>query len=88
MRDIELLVENKNQSYGDSVGKCAKFLRIVCPDGIPTNIYHRAHILIRCIDKICRLFSPTIKKHEAEDAWRDIAGYAWKGIQLEQDTEH
>lgn len=85
MTDLDLMVERKNESYGDSIGKSADILGIVCPGGIVPSIYHRAHILIRCLDKICRLFSPTIKEHEAIDAWRDLAGYAWKAIQLEEE---
>ena len=86
-QDLELLIERKNASYGDSIGKSARVLGIICPDGIPTKIYHRAHVLIRCIDKICRLFSPTINREDAIDAWRDIAGYAWKAIQLEEEQK-
>jgi len=86
-RDVELLVESKNASYGNSIGKSADILRTLCPDGIPVGVFHRAHVLIRMLDKICRLFSPTIKKHEADDAWRDIAGYAYKGLQLEEEYD-
>lgn len=87
IRDLETLIERKNASYGDSIGKSAEVLRIISPSGVPASIYHRAHILIRIIDKVCRLFSPTIGREDAIDAWKDIAGYAWKAIQLEEEHD-
>lgn len=85
LQDVELLVARKNESYGNSIGKSASLLGILCPAGINPNIYHRIHIVIRLLDKVSRLVSATLRKEEALDAWTDIAGYAIKARQLEED---
>lgn len=81
--DIEEMVERKNASYGNSIGKSSDLLRTLCPDGIPVTIFHRAHVLIRVLDKVSRLFSPNINYLQAMDAWNDIQGYCVKARQLE-----
>lgn len=86
-QDLDLMIARKNASYGDSVGKSAQMLAVVCPNGIPSKIFHRAHLLIRIMDKVCRLFSPTITTNEAIDAWKDIAGYSRLAIGLEERQE-
>jgi len=71
---ITNLVREKNSGYGNAANKTADILKILYPNGISTKDYHDALLLLRVLDKICR-----IANGQLEDSWRDIAGYGILG---------
>ena len=73
--DVAVIVEEKNKEYDSAFEKVSKILFILFPNGIPTNKYHDAAILIRVLDKVCRIAN-TNDKGVKKDAWLDICGYA------------
>ena len=72
--DVVVVVEEKNREYGSAFQKVSEILSILFPNGIPTNKYHDVAILIRVLDKICRIASAN-DKNVKKDAWLDICGY-------------
>ncbi len=68
------LVEDKKRLYGDSVLRVARIMAVLYPDGVHFEQYKTAFVLVRLLDKVCRLSSPTLD--DPEDQWEDIAGYA------------
>lgn len=74
------LVEVKSEAYGDSVGKCGDYLRLLYPDGIPPEKYGDALLLARDFDKNMRIAND---KHAfGENPYIDKAGYALRGVRL------
>lgn len=65
------LLEEKNASYGDSIGTSAQAFKLLYPEGIKPEQYGNVLILIRIWDKMKR-----IAAGHSEDSWQDIAGYA------------
>jgi len=79
-RRIGRLVGEKQEQYGKAHEKVEKMLEILFPDGIYPP-YHGVSILIRMLDKVCRIAAGN--KGE-ENAWEDIAGYAILKITIDQ----
>ena len=74
--EVIALVRAKNTSYGDSIGRSARMLTLLFPDGIHPDLYDRLHFIVRMLDKLCRLSSLELSQKAEEDAWSDLAGYA------------
>ena len=53
--EIGQLVEKKNQAYGDAAAKTAGILGILYPNGIPVDKYPDALLVVRVLDKLCRI---------------------------------
>jgi len=73
-RDVAGMVREKNRGYGGALQKVSRTLSILFPNGVPTSKYHDVAILIRVLDKICRIASAN-DKDVKKDAWLDITGY-------------
>ena len=73
-RDVVSIVKEKNREYGSAFQKVSHILSILFPNGIPTNKYHDVAILVRVLDKVCRIASAN-DKDVKKDAWLDITGY-------------
>jgi len=73
-RDVASMVKEKNREYGGAFQKVSHILSILFPNGIPTSKYHDVAILVRVLDKICRIASAN-DKDVKKDAWLDIVGY-------------
>ena len=73
-RDVVSIVKEKNREYGSAFQKVSHILSILFPNGIPTNKYHDVAILVRVLDKVCRIASAN-DKDVKKDAWLDIVGY-------------
>lgn len=58
---ITSLVEEKNSAYGSAVNKTADILKILYPDGISIKDYHDALLVVRVLDKICRIGNSKIR---------------------------
>jgi len=72
--DVASIVKEKNREYGSAFQKVSHILSILFPNGIPTNKYHDVAILIRVLDKVCRIASAN-DKDVKKDAWLDLTGY-------------
>ena len=72
--DVVSIVKEKNKEYGSAFQKVSEILTILFPNGIPTNKYHDVAILIRVLDKVCRIASAN-DKDVKKDAWLDLTGY-------------
>lgn len=84
-RSIGKLVDEKNQSYGNSFAKSGDVFRIWYPDGIRPDQYDDMLLLVRILDKQFRI--ATQKEAFAESPWKDIAGYGICGFSMIPDAE-
>lgn len=77
--EIKETLEFKNREYGDTPLKTQKILEVLYPSGIPTSAYQDVLLLVRILDKLCRIANGcgSIGKH---DAYLDIAGYGVLGV--------
>jgi hypothetical protein len=74
---LEVLVCEKNASYGNSVEVSAVIMEELYPEGIPTAKYRDALLVLRIIDKLCRIANA--KEAFKENPFLDIAGYGVRG---------
>jgi len=84
--EIGQLVAKKNQAYGDAAAKTAGILEHLYPNGIPVEKYPDALLIIRALDKFCRIADGDKKAFE-ENPWRDVAGYGLLGTMKDQKME-
>jgi hypothetical protein len=73
-KKIGSLIQEKQESYGDSFHKSGEVMKQLFPKGIPPESYVDALALVRIIDKLFRL--ATDPNYNGENSWGDIAGYA------------
>jgi len=74
---VGALVEDKQRAYGDSFGKSGAALKVLYPEGIPTEKLDDALTIVRILDKLFRIASqPAGEDLMGESPWQDIAGYA------------
>jgi hypothetical protein len=74
--NIADLVHTKGLAYGHSADKTGRILAIMYPNGIPVEVYADAQLIVRILDKLCRITNGT-NGAMGEDAWTDIAGYCF-----------
>lgn len=77
-KDIGLLVEQKQEAYGDSFSKSEEIIKVLYPNGVKPENYRDLLTITRIIDKLFRI--ATRKDAFGESPYRDIAGYALLGI--------
>lgn len=75
--EIGELVESRAEQYGDSLGKCATIMRALYPDGISLEQMDYAGLVLRIVDKLCR-----VSNGHLPDSFADVAGYALRGEEL------
>lgn len=75
--EIAVLVNEKDQQYGDSFGRVNDLMAILYPLGITVGQYPDALFMVRVLDKLCRI---STGKADPEDPDRDIIGYCLKRI--------
>lgn len=68
------VLTEKNASYGDATTVTASIAKLLWSEGIPVSQLDEALVVIRMLDKLCRIAKGT--KFANEDAWLDLAGYA------------
>ena len=73
-------VAKKNQQYGNSWEKSAAIMMILYPKGIMPNRYHDSLLVVRILDKLCRI--ATNEQGDIENPFEDIAGYGMLGSYL------
>jgi len=81
-RRIGKLVAEKKAAYGDSIERSRGIMKILYPDGVPPEKFDDALIMLRVIDKQCRI--STDKDAFGESPWSDIIGYALRALNLVQ----
>jgi len=74
---IGQIVDEKQAAYGDSFHKCADFLRLLYPAGVPPDKYQDMLCLVRIFDKQMRI--ATDAGAFGESPYSDIAGYGLLG---------
>jgi len=76
---ITKLVIEKNLAYGDAVNKVTDIVKILFPDGISPDQYKDMLLLVRDLDKTCRIANGDPTAFD-ENPWQDKAGYAICGM--------
>lgn len=84
-KDIGKLVDEKQAQYGDAISATGEIMEILFPDGIPKEKLKDALLILRILDKICRLSRGN--GEGGESPFRDISGYGLLGINLHELTE-
>lgn len=83
--DLGRLVDQKNIAYGgNSMPQIADVLNLMYPWGIRDAQMLDATAMVRIFDKLFRIARGD-KKAFSENPWQDIAGYALRMIQIEED---
>lgn len=77
--DISQLVEEKQDAYGNAFERTAQILSILYPNGIGVEQLQDAALLVRVLDKICRIAHDN--ETMGESPWRDICGYSLLALQ-------
>jgi hypothetical protein len=76
-REIGKLVAKKNLAYGNSFEESGKILKILYPEGIPSDQYDEMLGIVRVIDKLFRLVNNKFAFDESP--WDDVVGYGILG---------
>lgn len=79
--DIGLLVQEKNDAYGNSFIESGKIMQILYPNGISTEQMTDALLVVRILDKLARIAHQ--KNAFNESPFRDIAGYGLCGLSIQ-----
>jgi hypothetical protein len=79
--EITKLVVEKNQAYGDAINKVHDVIKILFPKGIKPEKYMDMLLLVRDLDKTCRIADGDPAAFD-ENPWKDKAGYGICGMAL------
>ena len=79
---IGQLVDEKNQAYGNSFDDCGQFLKLLYPNGIPTDKFGDMLCIVRIFDKLKRI--ATKKDAFGESPYGDIVGYGLLGLEKDE----
>ena len=82
---IGALVDSKQAQYGDAVSASHKVMLELFPQGVPVDKLGDMLLIVRIIDKLCRLTRGN--GEGGEDAWADIAGYGLLGMRHREQVE-
>ena len=89
--DAARLLREKALNYGPSFKVVAEIMKLLYPSGVPVTTYGDVSLIIRCMDKVCRMaFSQREGEDvwadcvDQEDPWRDIMGYAILALESHQ----
>ena len=85
-QEIGKLVDEKQESYGDSFGKSGDVLRIFYPNGIRPDQYDDMLAVTRIIDKQFRIANN--KDAFGESPFKDICGYGGLGAKRHEDLKN
>lgn len=80
--ELSQLVEQKQDAYGNAFERTAQMLHILYPEGIGVDQLHDAALLVRVLDKICRIAHDN--ENMGESPWRDIAGYSLLALEHQE----
>ena len=82
---IGALVDSKQAQYGDAVSASHKVMLELFPQGVPVDKLGDMLLIVRILDKLCRLTRGN--GEGGEDAWADIAGYGLLGMRHREQVE-
>lgn len=78
-KEITETVVEKNEAYGDAINKVATIMLTLFPEGIDTHQYMDMLLLVRDLDKTCRIADGDPAAFD-ENPWKDKAGYGICGM--------
>ena len=83
--ELALLLEEKQQAYGDAFGSMEAIFKILYPNGIQPYQYSDLLTVVRMLDKVFRIANmpPEGKDIMGEEPYKDIAGYALLALERE-----
>lgn len=81
-KQIGIVVQEKNDAYGDSFNQSGKVMRILYPLGIKPEQMDDALAVVRIVDKLFRI--ATNGTAFGESPFMDIAGYGVLGAERHQ----
>ena len=84
--EVTNIVIEKNLAYGNAIRKVCDIMTILFPEGIRPDQYEDVLLLVRDLDKTCRIADGD-KAAFGENPWRDKAGYALCGVANGKATE-
>jgi len=84
-RQIGMIVAEKNIAYGDAVTVTTEILKKLYPDGITPKQYQDVFLVVRIVDKLCRIANK--KGAFDESPFMDIAGYGILGVDYDQQKD-
>jgi len=91
-RRLSAIVSAKNHQYGDSAQRAGAIIATLFPDGIRPSQYEDVLLMVRVVDKLCRLsVARDGVDRGGESPWTDIAGYAligWQGWERKNGERH
>lgn len=76
--ELGSLVDKKNKAYGNAFIACGDFLKLIYPNGIDSDQYTDALLLVRIFDKMMRIGNQ--KNAFDESPYGDITGYGLLGL--------
>jgi hypothetical protein len=82
-QEITGLVVEKNKAYGSAINKVHAMMMVLYPNGIPVSKYMDMLIMVRSMDKLCRIADGDPSAF-GENPWRDVAGYGIIGMAVHQ----
>lgn len=82
-KEIGEITAEKNEAYGDAATGVAEIMLILYPDGVLSGDYGDQLLLVRILDKVCRIARGD-KGSFGESPYRDIAGYAILGVEKDE----
>jgi hypothetical protein len=80
--ELGLLLEEKQEAYGDAIEESGRFLSLLYPNGITPENYNNIALLVRIFDKQKRIANGASN----ENSWQDIAGYGIQGLKITNKT--
>ena len=85
--EVGVLVSKKQLAYGDAFSQAGQIIKILYPNGIPTEGYASALTIVRVLDKLFRIANAKGQPDSmGESPWQDIAGYALLELGKVQDA--
>ena len=76
--EIGLLLNQKQQAYGNAFGEMQKIISVLYPQGVAPYQYKNLLTLVRILDKVFRIANSPDGETDPmnEEPWKDIAGYS------------
>ena len=76
---LGIMTDNKQLAYGDAITAVEQIMLILYPDGVTIEQYRDMLLMVRIMDKQCRIAKGD-KKAFCESPFKDIAGYGLLGV--------
>lgn len=78
-KTVGKLVDEKQKAYGKAFQQIGKIIKILYPDGVPPEKMEDFALIVRMLDKICRIANGN-KKAFGENPFFDLVGYGLLGF--------